>query len=172
MHNPSEVFSVLLIIGGDIIQKAIAQLSGRRVTLLSFSFGWVAYAFSALMSAFGDGTFMPDPDYPASVIEVSSRNKKVNGSWVFGRLIRDLENEVERSMKSWNEPLEDGEEKPKKSGEWDSGLLVSIYEVSRNNQGHLDPHTEIIPYRYSLALVSPNLISLIGASFVFSHYNY
>jgi hypothetical protein len=77
MRNPSEVFAVLLIIGGDIIQKAIAQQTGRTLgktsmslTLVSFSFGWVAYAFGALMSAFGDGTFMPIPDYPAVVIDV------------------------------------------------------------------------------------------------------
>ena len=129
MHNPSEVFSVLLIIGGDIIQKAIAQLSGRRVTFLSFSFGWVAYAFGALMSAFGDGTFMPPPDYPASVIEVGSRNKKANGSWVIGRLIRDLESEVEGQMETWDYPPEHAGGKPIKSGESDSGLLISIYEV-------------------------------------------
>jgi hypothetical protein len=134
MHNPSEVFSVLLIIGGDIIQKAIAQLSGRRVTLLSFSFGWVAYAFGALMSAFGDGTFMPAPDYPASVIEVRSRNKKANGSWVIGRLIRDLEIEVENPMETWYDPPQHAGGKRIKSGEWDSGLLISIYEVRSTPQ--------------------------------------
>lgn len=85
MENPSEVFSVLLIIGGDIIQKAIAQLAGGKVTLVSFSFGWVAYAFNALMSAFGDGQLMPDPDYPAVVITASSGIKKTNYSWALGR---------------------------------------------------------------------------------------
>src|SRR4051812_48642695 len=43
--NPSEVLSILLLIGGDIVQKAIAQLVGRwRVTPAAFSFGWVSYA--------------------------------------------------------------------------------------------------------------------------------
>ena len=67
--------------------------------------------------------------FPASVIEVSSRNKKANGSWVIGRLIRDLENEVEKPMETWYDPPEHDGGKPIKSGEWDSGLLISIYEV-------------------------------------------
>jgi hypothetical protein len=116
MRNPSEVFSVVLIIGGDIVQKAIAQMSGRKVTLVAFSFGWVAYAFGALMSAFGDGTLMLDPDSPASVIVVSSRNKKINGSWTVGRLIRDLERIVEENMEPW---------------EKNSGLIVTVFDVSR-----------------------------------------
>jgi hypothetical protein len=128
-RNPSEVFSVLLIIGGDVVVKAIAQLSGRKYTLVAFSFGWVAYSFSALMSAFGDGTFMPRPDSPGSVIEVGSRNKKTNDSWVIGRLIRDLERQVENNMKSWQTVPAIGE-KPSWVYEGDTGLIISIYEVS------------------------------------------
>jgi hypothetical protein len=91
--NPAEVLSVLLIIGGEIIQKAIAQLVGEAVTPAVLSFGWVSYTFNALMSAFGDGTFLPRPDYPGIVVTLSSREKKKNLSWVIGRLIRDLEME-------------------------------------------------------------------------------
>jgi hypothetical protein len=124
-----KVFSVLLIIGGDVVVKAIAQLSGRKYTLVAFSFGWVAYSFSALMSAFGDGTFMPRPDSPGSVIVVGSRNKKTNDSWVIGRLIRDLERKVENDMQSWQTVPANGEASETVS-EGDSGLIVSIYEVS------------------------------------------
>lgn len=139
MENPSEVFSVLLIIGGDIVQKAIAQLAGEKVTLVSFSFGWVAYAFNALMSAFGDGQLMPEPDYPAVVITASSGIKKTNNSWVLGRLIRDLEFDVEKQFKTWMEPVkEDGRVIDKPASESDSGMLITVFEVSCNsNTQHL-----------------------------------
>ncbi|KAL7936131.1 hypothetical protein V8C35DRAFT_296954 [Trichoderma chlorosporum] len=133
MENPSEVFSVLLIIGGDIIQKAIAQLAGEKITLVSFSFGWVAYAFNALMSAFGDGQLMPDPDYPAVVITASSGIKKTNNSWVLGRLIRDLEFEVEKQFETWTESVkEDGKLVDKLASESDSGMLITVFEAGEN----------------------------------------
>lgn len=31
-HNPTDVFSVLLILGGDVVVRALAQLSGSPVT--------------------------------------------------------------------------------------------------------------------------------------------
>ena len=42
--NPSDIFTILLIIGGDVVQVAIAQLCAGPVpglTPVSFSFGWV-----------------------------------------------------------------------------------------------------------------------------------
>lgn len=38
-QNPSDVFNVLLILGGDIIKAALAQLAGSRITPIAFSFG-------------------------------------------------------------------------------------------------------------------------------------
>lgn len=110
MKNPSEVFAVMLIIGGDIVQKAIAQMSGKHITLIAFSFGWVAYSFNALMSAFGDGTLMPDPEFSAEIITISSRVKKANKSWGLCRLIRDLEYEVDNKFDTWYEIVEGGQE--------------------------------------------------------------
>lgn len=51
--NPGDILSVLLLLGPDIVQRAVAQLAGRAVTPVVFSFGWVAYAASALLTAFG-----------------------------------------------------------------------------------------------------------------------
>jgi large-conductance mechanosensitive channel len=96
LRNPAEVLTVLLLIGGDVVQKAIAQVCGRAFTPVSFSFGWVGYAFSALMSVFGDGLIMPESDIAAKVIDVGSGNVQDNESWVLGRLVRDMELEVER----------------------------------------------------------------------------
>lgn len=105
-RNPAETLSVLLLIGGDIVQKAIAQLvGGSRITPVAFSFGWVSYAFIAVGSAFGDGTLMPLPDFPCTVINLFSGNARQNESWVIGRLLRDLELE-------YNSELAKGDRKP------------------------------------------------------------
>jgi hypothetical protein len=94
---PKEILAVLSIIGGDIIQKACAQEAGTsRITPVAFSFGWVAYAFSALMSAFSDGSLMPETDVPSVVIDVNAGHSRRNESWVLGRLIRDLELDHQR----------------------------------------------------------------------------
>jgi hypothetical protein len=37
--QPSDVFSVLLILGGDIVHRALAQLAGTSITPVTFSFG-------------------------------------------------------------------------------------------------------------------------------------
>ncbi|EXJ66858.1 uncharacterized protein A1O5_10053 [Cladophialophora psammophila CBS 110553] len=95
-ENPAETFSVLLLIGGDIVQKAIAQLVGHQlrgfyITPTAFSFGWVAYAFNALNSALSDGSLMPPPDIVCRIIPLSSQGARENESWIIGRLVRDLE---------------------------------------------------------------------------------
>ena len=90
-QNPSDTLSILLIIGGDVVLKALAQLSGRRLVPVAFSFGWVAYSFNTLMSVFGDGRLMPPPDYPARIINVQSGFARESRSWVLGRLLRDFE---------------------------------------------------------------------------------
>ena len=72
---------------------------------------------------------MPDPDSPASVITVSSGIKKANESWIIGRLIRDLEGSVTQDFKEWKEYNNHGELGD--SGEGESGLLVTCFEVCR-----------------------------------------
>jgi len=47
LQNPGDIFNILLLIGGDILRIAIAQLSAGPVphlTPVSFSFGWVSVA--------------------------------------------------------------------------------------------------------------------------------
>jgi len=36
---PSDIFSLLLILGGDVVARALAQLAGSHVTPVAFSFG-------------------------------------------------------------------------------------------------------------------------------------
>lgn len=91
-RNPTDVLSILLIVGGDVIQKALAQLSGGRLVPVAFSFGWVSYSFGALMSAAGDGQLMPSmPDCPSILVNTEAGYSRTNTSWMLGRVLRDLE---------------------------------------------------------------------------------
>lgn len=111
--NPGDIFSLLLLIGGDIVQKAIAQLVGKHVRLstkgqkfgitpVAFSFGWVTYAFVSLMSAVGDHQLMPSPDLPCIVLNAENGFVTNNKSWILGRVLRDHEsaNEVDPAIVS------------------------------------------------------------------------
>lgn len=89
--NPSDILSLLLLVGGDVIQKALGQRAGHRFTPVAFSFGWVSYAFSVLLSAVGEKKIMPEPDCPAIVVNTSSGYSRTNRSWIIGRMVRDVE---------------------------------------------------------------------------------
>lgn len=52
-RNPADILSVLLLLGPEIVKKAVAAQTGRRITPVAFSFGWVAYGASALLDALG-----------------------------------------------------------------------------------------------------------------------
>ncbi|KAH7150347.1 hypothetical protein B0J13DRAFT_499347 [Dactylonectria estremocensis] len=100
--NPGDILSILLLIGGDIVQKAIAQLVGHQVRLpgtkthlsiapVAFSFGWATYAFSNLLAAVGNMRLMPTSDCPSVLVNCSNGFVRDNRSWVLGRLLRDHE---------------------------------------------------------------------------------
>ncbi|KAK5685760.1 hypothetical protein LTR17_026951 [Elasticomyces elasticus] len=92
--NPSDIFTILLIIGGDIVQAAIAQLCAGPVPYLSpvsFSFGWVSYAISAMRSAMGDNRLMPKPELECKLINAESGYSRNNHSWVLSRMLRDFD---------------------------------------------------------------------------------
>merc|ERR1712093_866825 len=90
-ENPSDVFSVLLILGGDVVERALAQLAGSPVTPVAFSFGWVAYAVTAVVSAIGENKLMPLPDCACKVINGRTGYVRDNSSWIIGRIVRDFE---------------------------------------------------------------------------------
>ncbi|KAI9064612.1 hypothetical protein FKP32DRAFT_1648884 [Trametes sanguinea] len=92
--SPDDTLSILLILGGDIVQRGVAQLAGSGPGLfapVAFSFGWVAYSISAVTSAFGDGRLMPQPERTSYVVNAKTGYKRENASWVLGRLLRDYE---------------------------------------------------------------------------------
>ncbi|KAJ6263951.1 hypothetical protein Dda_0088 [Drechslerella dactyloides] len=143
--NPSDILSLLLLIGGDIVQQAIAQLVALRIphrrflrnesddnayffnlAPVAFSFGWVAYAFNSLVSVFGTGGLMPAPDTAIIVVNTSNGYVRDNGSWVLGRFFRDWEIALDAMAPShWPDPPpRDSDGQPRKVS-----LRVDILEV-------------------------------------------
>lgn len=102
-QNPADILSLLLIIGGDVVQRAIAQLVGvyiqpcpngpkLHLTPVAFSFGWVGYTFTSLASVIGDKQLMPsEPDSPSIIINCPTGYRRINRSWLLGRILRDHE---------------------------------------------------------------------------------
>lgn len=105
--NPSDILSLLLLIGGDVVQKAISQMVGYTIKLpgravhgipvtpVAFSFGWVAYAFNNLLSAVGEKRLMAAIDCPSIVVNCENAFRRTNQSWILGRLLRDHESRHE-----------------------------------------------------------------------------
>lgn len=115
--NPSDVLSVLLIIGGDIVQKAIAQTAGGIFTPVCFSFGWVGYSFSALVGVIGDGRLLPEPDHPVKVYNLDSGYARENRNWIIGRILRDNTLFMEKKY-----PL------------CGNAIRISVYEADKNRR--------------------------------------
>ncbi|KAI9819130.1 MAG: hypothetical protein M1827_007286 [Pycnora praestabilis] len=90
-ENPTDILSILLIIGGDIIQRAVASLAGGpyQIAPVAFSFGWVAYGVNTVLSAIGSGKLMPEADFKSQLINTGSGITRQNNSWVLGRVLRD-----------------------------------------------------------------------------------
>ncbi|KAK7947835.1 uncharacterized protein PG986_008721 [Apiospora aurea] len=115
--NPSDVSTILMVIGGDVVQNAFAQGTGQLYTPVCFSFGCVAYAFITLVNIIGDGRLLPRPDYPVKVFNLESGYARENKNWVVGRLLRDIEAQVSRER-----PLQDG-----------TGIRISVFEAMEND---------------------------------------
>ena len=91
--NPNDILSLLLLVGGDVIQQALAQQSGDRFpTPVVFSFGWVAYAFTTLLATVGDDRLMPSPPASSSSIVMSTNygHARTNTSWILNRFVTGL----------------------------------------------------------------------------------
>lgn len=125
--NPADVLSILLIIGGDVVQKALAQLCGETFVPVPFSFGWVAYSFSVLMAVFGDGKIMPTMETDSLVINTTTGYKRRNRSWILGRILRDHEKYTPYSLKMVVFYVRSG--KPEKDWVWYSGVIVMLVQL-------------------------------------------
>ncbi|KAK4442921.1 hypothetical protein QBC34DRAFT_488593 [Podospora aff. communis PSN243] len=135
---PRDVFTVLLLLGGNIVERALAQLSGSGFTPVTFSFGWVAYSVSALVAAAGDNKLMPaTPDSACKVINGRSGYVINNTSWILGRIIRDFDSWCSEETRNktaevldtkWSElcASEAGAKRPRRAG-----LVVTVCRPSK-----------------------------------------
>ncbi|KAM3555897.1 hypothetical protein MY1884_005333 [Beauveria asiatica] len=142
--NPSDIFSVLLLLGGasDPVGRALAQISGSRVTPVAFSFGWVSFMLEiAVGAAVGEMKLMPRPDYACKVINTDSRQVTTNSSWIIGRIMRDFEFWMDSRIRdslhaaiesSWESSMQRGRDIPKPTR---VGLCVSIYKADGQRRG-------------------------------------
>lgn len=160
-QKPQDILSILLILGGEVIQRALAQASGRWITPVTFSFGWVAYAVTALLSAFGDNKLLPaTPDYACSVINGRTGYTRGNRSWVLGRLLRDYDywkpNGVRQAIEEERRKHVKNELVEKEDDHWlrrpwllllsrkkprPVGLCVSVFEASTEHEAGF-PHID------------------------------
>ncbi|KAI1273771.1 hypothetical protein F5Y07DRAFT_391026 [Xylaria sp. FL0933] len=131
--NPGGVATVLMIIGGDIVQKALAQTTGCLYTPVCFSFRWVAYAFIALVGVLGDGKLLPPPDYAIKVFNLGSGYCRDNKNWILGRIFRDIETYMSRE-----EPMPYG------------GIRISVWEATENLHRHTQ-HSQSSIANFALA---------------------
>ncbi|KAK3177384.1 hypothetical protein K4F52_009822 [Lecanicillium sp. MT-2017a] len=136
--HPGDIFSVLLILGGDVVARALAQLVG-----------WVAYAVSAVVVAVGDNKIMPLPDTSCEVINAKSGYTRGNTSWIIGRIVRDYDYWKDERVSNHLKTMLDAKDKfdrdranikqprsgdrlkyPKKAG-----LCVSVYKAEEAQAG-------------------------------------
>lgn len=91
--DPGGIFTLLMIIGGDVVGTALAQLSAGKIPYLTpvvFSFGWVSYAIQAMISAVGENRLLPKPELDSTILNVESGYARTNYSWVLSRILRDF----------------------------------------------------------------------------------
>lgn len=122
--QPSDIFSVLLIVGGDVVQLALASVTGGSpLTPIAFSFGWVAYAISAVLSAVGDNRLMPSaPEVSIKLFNLHSGYQRTNQSWLLGRLFKTYDYWITPEMKALSKQ------------ERSSALCIAVYKWSQDGK--------------------------------------
>jgi hypothetical protein len=135
--SPSDIFSILLILGGDVITLSIAALSGSApITPIAFSFGWAAYAVSALLSAVGDNRLLRcPPEVALRVFNLHNGYVRENASWVLARLFRDYEVWMEGDVRAVSVSDGEGEGEAEGGGERSGKDRSAIMSVLRSMCG-------------------------------------
>ncbi|KAL4802580.1 hypothetical protein BDV18DRAFT_146933 [Aspergillus unguis] len=147
--NPSNyAFTILLLIGGDLVNRALAQIVGSWLAPVAFSFGWVSYATSAVCTALGSYRLMPDADTGCCLINGKNGYVRGNNSWVLGRMMRDYEKWMDPAIRERKDALIDARWKFDQSREKEvygaearevprpaqAGLVVGVYEASKTRK--------------------------------------
>lgn len=145
-RNPSDVSSILMVIGGDLVQKALAQSAGMWFTPVCFSFGWVSYAFSSLVSIVGDGRLLPQPDYPVKVFNLDSGYCRENKHWMIGRLLRDQIARLDRKDHRYGRQC---------------GIRISIFAAEKNTSGTTKLRYGTLHYIAALTMITQLIVATI-----------
>ncbi|CAG8977317.1 hypothetical protein HYALB_00009188 [Hymenoscyphus albidus] len=85
--TPTDILSVLLIVGADVVKTALAQFNGQYFKPVPFSFGWVAYAYSYLLTTVGGLKSMPEAEFKCLLINCSTGKIWDRTSWLLGRIL-------------------------------------------------------------------------------------
>ncbi|KAH6961932.1 hypothetical protein BKA56DRAFT_662017 [Ilyonectria sp. MPI-CAGE-AT-0026] len=80
--NPGDIFSVLLIVGADVIQKALAQLCRLRT--------------------------MPEPDLPSVLVNCQSGVVLEKSSWILGRILHSYTQWMPSQVKEIKQEMDRG----------------------------------------------------------------
>lgn len=137
-RNPGNILDLLLLVGGDVIKTALAQMTGDCwSTPVVFSFGWVAYAFTALSSIVRDNRLLLASDQPSVLINGKTGYSRFNQSWILGRILRDYESG--HWMYEWVRQRLD--QMLKVEGREKAGICVSFFDAtgSRTMEEKFDP---------------------------------
>ncbi|KAF5717830.1 hypothetical protein FGLOB1_1938 [Fusarium globosum] len=136
--SPGDVFSVLLILGADVIQLALAATSGSLpFTPVAFSFGWVAYGITALLGSLGENRLIRcAPEMTLRIFNLKSGYSRENRSWLLARLFttyaywrpEQLVAGLKITLKN-PDPLPAAE-----TVQADAALCVAIYKLRRNGE--------------------------------------
>jgi hypothetical protein len=89
------VFPLLMILGSDTLHKVFAAHTASLPPIFGFlpCFGMLGCSFAILVSAWGNTTLLPKPEYPAKVINLKSGKTRGNSSFVLSHVLRNLETE-------------------------------------------------------------------------------
>ncbi|KAI1362063.1 hypothetical protein F5Y08DRAFT_330340 [Xylaria arbuscula] len=141
--EPTDVFSVLLLLGGEIVNKALAQLAGGSFTPVTFSFGWVSYAVTMLLASVGEAKLMPRAaDGECLVVTAKSGYTRGSTSWVVSRIFHDYEAWMHPATRARLKVMLDDREcymrrnaraGTKLQRPSQTGLCIAIYEPSQSS---------------------------------------
>ncbi|KAJ5780589.1 hypothetical protein N7457_005749 [Penicillium paradoxum] len=168
--NPSDLFTILMIIGGDVILLALAALSGGTITPVTFSFGWASYAISAVLSAQGEDSLMPSSsDFSLRVINLSNGYMRFNRSWALGRVFQNYEYwmppEVDQLLQNHPVLYQDEE-----AGMTDPEVLkgTAVAETDVKPRKFVSPHqARLCVAVYEWALDGPHRVAKPGHDWVY-----
>ncbi|PSK45289.1 hypothetical protein B9Z65_2429 [Elsinoe australis] len=149
--NPSDIFSLLLLVGGDAVQKAIARLVGLRIPIswsggtliinpVAFSFGWVSYAFISLTAALGDHRLMTRPENDVLVVNCGdSGYVRTSNSWILGKILQERDGVVPR-MERDGKPQAQTPNGSMDSSTGEVSLAIEIFQAVKDKSNNLRPN--------------------------------